>query len=188
VIRVLVVDDHLAIRAGLVALLRAEPGFVVAGAADAFDDALSVARRSRPDVALVDYHLAAGDGLSLTLRLGELEEPPRVLLYSAFASEALAVAATIAGAHGMLAKGAPADELFAALRAVARGDTSMPAIPPAIMEASAARVAVEDLPILGMRMDRTAPDDIAGALAITPGEVQARLGAMVGRLAVRVRV
>jgi DNA-binding NarL/FixJ family response regulator len=58
-IRVLVVDDHPAVRAGLVAMLRAEPGLVpVASAADA-EAAITAARHTEPDVAVVDYHLGA---------------------------------------------------------------------------------------------------------------------------------
>jgi DNA-binding NarL/FixJ family response regulator len=57
-IRVLVVDDHPAVRAGLVGLLRSEPGLVVAGAAANAEDALEAAKRDGPDVVLLDYDLA----------------------------------------------------------------------------------------------------------------------------------
>jgi CheY-like chemotaxis protein len=62
-IRVLIVDDPPAVRAGLVAVMRAEPGLLpVASAADP-DGALAEARQRHPHVALVDYHLREGDGL-----------------------------------------------------------------------------------------------------------------------------
>jgi DNA-binding NarL/FixJ family response regulator len=107
-----------------------------------------------------------------------------VLIYSAFAGRTLAVAATVAGADGMLAKAAPVDELFEAMRAIARGGTHMPSITPDLMETCAARIEAADLPILGLRMDRTPPDEIAQVLNVTEQQIGARLGAMLGRLTV----
>jgi DNA-binding NarL/FixJ family response regulator len=64
-IRVLVVDDHPVLRAGLEAVLRAEPGFVPVGAAADGHEALRLVRRTRPDVVVVDRRLGDEDGLAL---------------------------------------------------------------------------------------------------------------------------
>jgi DNA-binding NarL/FixJ family response regulator len=135
-IRVLVVDDHPAIRTGLVAMLRAEPGLVpVASAADT-EAGIAAARRTRPDVAVVDYHLKPGDGLLACRELKSLPAPPRILIYSAFAEHALGLPAAVAGAHGVVDKEVPPDELFERVRTVARGETVL-AITPEAMTAAA---------------------------------------------------
>jgi Response regulator receiver domain len=63
-IRILVVDDHPVLRAGLEAVLRAEPGFVCVGTAAGTHDAVPLVRRARPDVVVVDRFLAGEDGLT----------------------------------------------------------------------------------------------------------------------------
>jgi DNA-binding NarL/FixJ family response regulator len=183
VIRTLIVDDHPAVLQGIVAALRAEPGFVPVATAIGVSAALRQAERRRPDVALVDYHLADGDGLSLCHELKRLAQPPEVLIYSAFAEPHLRVAASVAGADGMVDKGAPLDDLFAALRTVARGGKALPPLRPSDAESSVTRLDPEDLPILGMRMDDVPLEEIASVLRLGEAEVSRRTIAMIGRLA-----
>jgi DNA-binding NarL/FixJ family response regulator len=183
-IRVLVVDDHPAVRAGLVAVLRSEPGLVPVGAAADQDGALGEARRTRPDVALVDYHLRDGDGLLLCRDLKSLPAPPRVLIYSAFADAGLGLPATIAGADGLVDKGTPTEELFERVRTVARGGTALQVSAEA-RTAGAARLETRDLPILGMLMERTPRAEIAKVLRLDERELDSRVEAMLTRLRVR---
>jgi DNA-binding NarL/FixJ family response regulator len=183
VIRVLVVDDHPALRRGLVTALRCEPGFVSIGVAAGMAAALVEAERTIPDVALVDYQLADGDGLILCHELKRLPKAPGVLIYSAFARRELAMAAMVAGADAMVNKGAPLDELFGAIRTVARGGTALPRLRPGAVERDVARLEPEDLPILGMRMDGAALPEIASVLRVDEREVSRRLSAMLGQLA-----
>ena len=106
-IRVLIVDDHPAVRAGLVAVMRAEPGLLpVASAADP-DRALTEARQRHPHVALVDYHLREGDGLLLCMDLKAFPAPPRGLIYSAGAEAGLRRPATMACADGLVEWASP---------------------------------------------------------------------------------
>jgi DNA-binding NarL/FixJ family response regulator len=183
-IRVLVVDDHPAVRAGLVAVLRTEPGLVPVAAAADPDGALTEARRRHPDVALVDYHLREADGLLLCRDLKSLPAPPRVLIYSAFADAGLGLPATIAGADGLVDKGTPTDELFERVRTVARGGTALHVTAEA-MTAAAARLETRDLPILGMLMVRTPTAEIAKVLRLDEGELGSRVEAMLKRLSIR---
>ena len=78
-IRVLVFDDHPALRAGLRAVLGAEPGFVLAGTAGTAEELLPLVRRTRPDVVLLDYHVPGADGLQLCQRL-KRELPPSAVV------------------------------------------------------------------------------------------------------------
>lgn len=181
-IRVLVVDDHLAVRAGLERLLRAEPGFVIAGLAPGAHDAMSQAERGRPDLAVVDHQLPDGDGLTLCRWLKQLPQPVHVLVYSAFADHDLTIPALLAGADGLLDKGASADEFFHALRALWRGERAFPAPSPDQIAASGERLPPEDLPILGMVVDRTPPAEIAAVLRMERARLETRLDTMIQRL------
>jgi DNA-binding NarL/FixJ family response regulator len=187
VIRTLIVDDHPAVRSGLVAALRSEPGLVPMATASGMTGALDEVERSRPDVALVDYHLAEGDGLALCHELKLLPSPPAVLIYSAFARADLLLAAAVAGADGMVDKGAPLDDLFAAIRAVARGGKALPTLRPELIERTVTRLDPEDLPILGMRIDGATLAEIASVLQLEERELSGRVVAMLGRLAAPVR-
>lgn len=180
--RIVVVDDHPAVRAGLVGVLRLEPGLVPVAAVGTADEALAAVEQLDADVALVDYHLQEFDGLVLCRRLKSLKRPPAVLIYSAFAEKGLAIPAIIAGAEGLIDKGEPTDTLFEAIRSVARGMTTMPAVTPEVMAATAARLDTKDLPILGMLMDGTPPPEIARVLRLDGREVEGRLSEMLQRL------
>jgi DNA-binding NarL/FixJ family response regulator len=120
-IRVLVVDDHPVLRAGLEAVLRSEPGFVCVGTAGDGHELVAMLRRTRPDVVLLDWRLGEEDGVTLCRMLRAEPAPPEVVLYTANADGDLHVAAEAAGAHAVVEKGANIDELFDALRLAVRG-------------------------------------------------------------------
>jgi DNA-binding NarL/FixJ family response regulator len=186
VIRVLVVDDHLALRAGLMAVLNAEPGIVPLAAVASEDELCPALTRTKPDVVLLDYHLPGRDGLSLCRRIKRALHPPRVLLYSAYANAALAIPALLVGADGLVHKGAPATELYEALRLVARGERVLPPVSRELLTDASGRLEPEDQPILGMALDATGPADIAAALHLDPRELDARIERMLARLRVDV--
>jgi DNA-binding NarL/FixJ family response regulator len=181
-IRLLVVDDHAAVRAGLIGLLRREPGLVPLGAVGSVEEALREARNLEPQVALIDFQLPDGDGLTLCRELKLLPTPPRVVIYSAFARPALAVAATIAGADGLVDKGVEVDALFDAIRAVGRGEQALPALEPEMVTRCTARLDPDDVPIFGMLMSGTPMADVAGVLSSGEREIEDRLRSMLGDL------
>jgi DNA-binding NarL/FixJ family response regulator len=120
VIRVLVVDDHPVLRAGLEAVLRAEPGFVaVGGAADglAMEELLA---RGETDVVVLDRFLAEEDGVELCRAVRRRPDAPAVVLYTASNDHGLDAEARAAGAFGVVEKAAAVDELFDAVRLAAR--------------------------------------------------------------------
>ena len=185
-IRILLVDDHPAVRAGLLAVLRAEPGLVPLGAAGSVADLWPQLHGTRPDVVLLDYHLPGTDGLSLTRQIKRTLPAPAVLIYSAYADASLVIPARLAGADGIVHKGAPANELFDAIRTVARGGRVLPPVSRELLTAVSSRLDAEDLPVLGMTLDDTPPREIAQVLGLEPSALGARIDRMVGRLKVEV--
>lgn len=120
VIRIVVVDDHYAVRLGLEAALDTQPDMVPGGAVGCVGDVAPLLYGTAPDVLIVDYRLPDEDGLSLCLRLRAGAGTPALLLHSGFADEWLSIATLIAGANGIVPKGANGFELAEAIRSGAR--------------------------------------------------------------------
>lgn len=120
-IAVLLVDDHPAVRVGARMLIDDQPDLAVVAEARSAEEAPR--HRDFPvDVAVVDSNLGDGhDGLWLTAQLKRIEQPPHVLVSSAFADNALAIMARIAGADGLVDKGELGQELCSASRKLAPG-------------------------------------------------------------------
>ena len=91
--RLLVVDDHAAVRAGVRDMLADEPDFDVVAAVPTAEEGLSVVERHVIDLAVVDYQLDGRSGLWLSRKLKRLPRPPRVVIYSAYCDGLLAAAA-----------------------------------------------------------------------------------------------
>jgi len=181
-VRVIVVDDHAAVREGIRAMLASEPDLDPIAVTATAGDALALAERDRPDVMVVDYHLPDEDGLSLCLRLKSTNDPPAVLIYSAFADDHLVALAIIAGADALMSKAADPDELCDIVRALAAGTARMPTVMPMAMHTLASRLDTEDLPILGMLVNRTPPAQIAATLRMDEASLTTRRWAMLSRL------
>lgn len=115
-ISLVLVDDHPAVRAGLRTLFDDEPDIQVAAAAATGRDGFSAIAELQPAVALVDYHLPDEDGFTLCLRTRALSAPPRVIVYSAFASPRFAILAAVSGAAALVSKSARPDDLLATIR------------------------------------------------------------------------
>ena len=185
-IRVLVVDDHPAVREGMQAMLEREAGIVVAGTAATAGEAHAMwpALKGGPvDVVLVDHHLPDEDGFSLCLWLTTREPAPAVVIAAATVDEALALPAAVAGASAVWAKISDPLGLPRILRATARGERAVPAVSPSVGAIQAARLASEDLPILGMLRNGVAPAEIAATLHLEPAALAARRWAMLEVLA-----
>jgi DNA-binding NarL/FixJ family response regulator len=182
VTRVVIVDPQPAVRAGLAALLRGEPGLVPVGAAGSAEEALETVRRTSPDLVLLEPLLGTGDGLQLIRRITGAEAAPRVVAYTEVGDPALEVALRVAGADGLVDKQAAPEELFEALRTVARGRTSLPLVTPAALRAAAARVESDDLALLAMLVDRTPTADVADTLRLDPRRMARRVERLLARL------
>lgn len=181
-IRVMVVDDHAAVRAGLGGLLEAHTGVEVVATSASAREALVDAGRVGPDVAVVDYHLGDEDGLSLCRALKRLPRSPRVLIYSAYADGALAAAAIVAGADAVVSKGSLGDEVVRTIRALSHGRRVMPSIPRSVQRSLRARLEPGDQLILGMLAQGIAPAEVAETLRMDPSRLESRRGAILQAL------
>ncbi|QIM19443.1 response regulator transcription factor [Leucobacter coleopterorum] len=121
-IRVLVVDDHPIVRAGIVGLLDTESDVEVVGEAASGEEAVSLATELEPAVVLMDLRMPGIGGVEATGRIVRLDGP-RVLVFTTYEDDDQILAAIEAGASGYLVKAAPAEELAAGVRAVAAGQT-----------------------------------------------------------------
>jgi DNA-binding NarL/FixJ family response regulator len=166
-------------------MLRSEPGLVPVGAAVGAHDGLELVSRQRPDVVLLDPALHDGDGLAVCRRLRALDHAPRVVLYSAGTDKTLPVTARVAGADGLVDKAADAEQLFEAIRLVARGETALPPLDRQLLDAAAHQVEPEDLALLAMLMDRTEPAEVAATLRLDKRKLSRRIEKLLGKLRTR---
>lgn len=181
-VRVLVVDDHPALRAGLEGLLRNEPDLECVGTLAGTDGLMAAVRDRRPDVVVLDYALGSDDGLTTCFRLKQQPHRPAVVLYSAYVDGVFAVPAAIAQADATVSKTAPIDELLTAIQAAANGTHARPTLDPELMQAASARVLTEDLPIATMLLAGTPVVDIADILDTTSVDIRNRALRIIGRL------
>ena len=122
-IRLLVVDDHPVVRAGMVAVLGEEGDFEVVGEAANGAEALGLVPRLQPDVVLMDLRMPVMYGAEATARITAEPGAPKVLVLTTYDTDADIVRAVEAGARGYLLKDAPTGVLADAIRRAARGET-----------------------------------------------------------------
>jgi two-component system response regulator DevR len=181
-LRIALLDDHPAVLAGLRRLIDSEPDLTVVAAAS---NAAELARELdglRPDVLIIDYDLARGDGLAHCRRIKSRPQPPSVIVYSAYAGPALTLAARAAQADGVVDKAAPVPILLNAVRRVANEEEVMAPIPLDVFESAVARLDDDDLPVFAMLLDREPLDSIAQALRTGGADISRRAQRIVGRL------
>jgi DNA-binding NarL/FixJ family response regulator len=189
-IRVVIVDDHAVLRAGLEQLLSGEPDLEVVGTAASGDEAVDLVRGLRPDVVLMDLQMPGVDGVSATRRIVG-EELADVLVLTSYSDAERIVGALDAGAMGYLLKDAEPDEVLRGIRAVARGES--PINPRAARELLGTRrttgVAASDLTpreseVLVLVRQGLANKQIARRLGISERTVKAHLTSAFQRIGV----
>ncbi len=180
--RLLVVDDHAAVRAGVRDMLADEPDFDVVAAVATAEAGLSVAERQMIELAVVDYQLGGRTGLWLSRKLKRLRQPPRVVIYSAYADDVLSAAAVIAEADGIVSKAGLGSELRDAIRRVARGEYRLHPVPPWLSEGLRHRLGHQEQAIFGLLLAGIPRDEIAQTLDMSMDDLDARLWAMLRAL------
>jgi DNA-binding NarL/FixJ family response regulator len=122
-VRVLLVDDHPVVRAGMRGMLAADPGIVVLAEAGSGEQALVLVEAHRPDVVLMDLRMPGMDGVAATASITARYPEVRVLVVTTYDRDTDILRAVEAGATGYLLKDTPLDQLTAAIHAASRGET-----------------------------------------------------------------
>lgn len=124
-IRILVVDDESVVREGVVAILSFQSDLEVVGEAENGIQAVEIARKTKPDVVLLDMVMSNQDGLATIPKLKEVAPDARILVLTSFAEPDRVYQAIKAGALGYLLKDATRVQLLQAIRDVAGGQASL---------------------------------------------------------------
>ena len=125
-VRVLVADDHLIVRLGVVALINSQPDMAVAGQASNGGEAVDLFRAQRPDVTLMDLRMPGQDGVEAIEAIRAVDASARVIVLTIHAGDEAVYRALRAGARGYLLKSVSGEEIVEAIRAVFAGRQWIP--------------------------------------------------------------
>jgi two-component system response regulator DesR len=188
VIRVLLADDQALLLDALAAALDLQPDLEVVAVARSGDEVPAAARRTRPDVALLDVQMPGADGLSLTARLAAEVPECRVVVLTTYARTGYLRRAVEAGAAGFVLKEAPLEDIVAAVRRVHAG---LRAFDPGL--AAAARLAgpnpltARERDVLRAALTGDPVAGVAAALGLAESTVRNHLSAAIGKTGGRTR-
>lgn len=201
-IRVAIADDQGMVRAGLRSLLEGEPDIEVQAEAPDGEHAVAAIRRYRPDVALMDIRMPNLDGLAATRRVVAEGVETRILVLTTYDLDEYVFEALRAGASGFLLKDAPAEELIAGVRAIARGDSMLaPAITRRVIEefarvprpdselaARAGWLSDRELDVLRLLARGLSNRELAEALIVSEATAKTHVSNVLAKLGLRDRV
>jgi DNA-binding NarL/FixJ family response regulator len=201
-IRVVIADDQGMVRAGFRSLLAHEPDIAVVGEATDGDAAVTLVRRTRPDVVLMDIRMPILDGLAATRRLMAEPTPPRVLILTTFDLDEYVYEALRAGAGGFLLKDATAEDLAAAIRTLAAGQAMLdPAVTRRVIEtfartttprptdtAKLARLTDRETQVLRLIARGMSNAEIARTLVVSDATAKTHVSNVLTKLGLRDRV
>ena len=123
--RILIVDDHTLVRDGLTTILSRQPDFEIVGEASDGLEAVEVARSLHPDVILMDLRMPNMSGVEAMRIIGDESPDIKIIVLTTFDTDEYIFDAVQAGAKGYLLKDTSREELFAAVRAVCRGESQI---------------------------------------------------------------
>ena len=133
--RVMIVDDHEVVREGLRSLLRRRPELAVVGEADSVASAIEEARKTEPDVVIMDVRLPDGSGVEACREIRAERPDTKVLMLTSYADEEAVFASIMAGAIGYLLKQTSTKTLIEAIERAMRGESLLdPAVTQRVLE------------------------------------------------------
>ena len=189
-VRVLIVDDHPVVRDGLRGMLDAQPDLEVLDEAANGHQALAAVARETPDVVLMDLRMPELDGVEATRRIREGHPGVSVLVLTTYDDDTAILRAVEAGATGYLLKDAPREDLFAAVRAAARGETTLaPSVAAKLMrglgrEPDAEGLTEREREVLALVADGATNRSIARQLHLSEATVKTHLVHVYAKLGV----
>jgi DNA-binding NarL/FixJ family response regulator len=200
-IRVVVADDQELVRAGFRLLLERVDDVEVVAEAEDGEQAVSLVRHHRPDVALLDIRMPRRDGLSATRQVVDDVPTTKVIILTTFDTDDYVRDALHAGASGFLLKSSPPERLVTAIRTVAAGEALLdPAVTRRVIEGftrqplsagpgpQLERLTERELDVLRQVARGLSNAEIAGELFITEATVKTHVARLLAKLDLRDRV
>jgi two-component system response regulator DesR len=184
----MIAEDQAMVRQALVALLELEPDIEVAAQAANGDEALAMARKHQPDVAVLDIEMPGRSGIEVARQLKQDGFGGKVVIVTTFGRPGYLRAAMTAGASGFLLKDSPAAQLAEAIRRVAKGERVVdPALAAATLAEGDSPLTSRETDVLAAAAGHDAIAEIAGRLHLSPGTVRNHLSAAIQKLGARNR-
>ena len=185
-VKVLIVDDHPVVRAGLASLLRRQTGLKLAGAAHSGEEAIDLLKRSPVDVLLLDLRMPTINGVDLLNHLKAIDSRSRAIILSSYEYEEEIYQAVKAGARGYLSKNATREEIVAAIEEVVAGGTYFPERIVQWIEEREGRssLSAREIEVLEMVSRGLTNKEIAGALLISHYTVRNHINHITAKLQV----
>lgn len=188
-IRVLLVDDHPVVRAGIEGILNSQPDIEVVGEASDGIEAICLNQTLLPDVILMDLQMPKMDGVTAIKAIHEQANPPHILVLTTYDTDADIVRAIQAGATGYLLKDTPREDFFAAVRRVAQGESVLtPVVASRLMAHMRApaqeQLSGREIEVLTLVAQGHSNKDIAKQLHISTATVKTHLIHIYGKLGV----
>jgi DNA-binding NarL/FixJ family response regulator len=188
-IRVVVVDDHAIVRAGVRMVLEKQPDIQVVGEADNGELGLQLIRSLNPDVALVDLHMPGVNGIEVTEHARRAKVATRIAILTMAADAPLPRRLLEAGASGYLTKGCPAEELVKAIRQIAGGSRYLSAdvaqqLALSKDESPFNELSTRELEVAMMLAQGLAPKQIGVSLSLSDKTVSTYKQRVFGKLAI----
>ncbi|MGJ7440556.1 response regulator [Aquipuribacter sp. MA13-6] len=186
-IRIVIADDHPIVRAGLRAVLRTEPGFVVVAECSTAEQAVRRCAEGEVDVVLMDLQFGAGmGGTEATATITQVPGGPRVVILTTYDADADVMEAIAAGASGYLLKDAPPDELATAVRTAAGGGSALaPAIATRLLErlrAPGGGLSPRELEVLQLVAEGLSNQQISQRLFLSQATIKTHLAHVYAKL------
>jgi DNA-binding NarL/FixJ family response regulator len=199
-ISVVIADDQRMLRAGLRMVIETEPDMSVVGEAGDGAEAVTLVRRLRPDVVLMDIAMPRQDGLTATRTLLATPNPPRIIVLTTFDTDENLYRALQAGASGFLLKVSSPEHLITAIRVVAGGEALLdPAVTTRVISAFAGRPGPEppkeldeltprEADVLRLMARGMSNAEISAALTVGEATVKTHVARVLMKLGLRDRV